>query len=99
MLRVLLKAQCEEHNVARVVVANDEDLKRIAHFSEEDLKGNNDIRAMQGWRLKVFGEAALKLKRGELALTGTSKKVQVITLEGVKVPAEKKATAKPRNRK
>lgn len=100
LLRVLLKAQCEAHGVARVVVANDDDLKRIAHFSEADLK-ESDIRAMHGWRYTVFGDSALRLKRGEIGLTATRKKVEVITLDALmkKATEIEKNTVKPKTNK
>lgn len=62
LLRVLLKLQCEEHHVAQRLVANSNDLETIA---AEDAP---DVPALKGWRLEVFGRAALALKRGELGL-------------------------------
>jgi ribonuclease D len=40
-----------------------------------------DIDALQGWRRRVFGEDALKLKRGELALVLDGARVRVVELE------------------
>lgn len=37
-----------------------------------------DILALQGWRRALFGEAALKLKRGELALTLVNGEVRAV---------------------
>ncbi len=62
LLRVLLKRQCEAHNVAPKLLASAADLEAIARNDEAD------VPALKGWRRKIFGEAALKLKRGELAL-------------------------------
>ena len=62
LLRVLLKAKAAEHGVATKLIATTDDLDRIATEDEPD------IAAMHGWRRQLFGEEALKLKRGELAL-------------------------------
>lgn len=62
LLRVLLKMRCEEHDVAQKMVASMEDLEHIA------MDDNANVPALGGWRRLVFGEDALKLKRGQLAL-------------------------------
>jgi ribonuclease D len=62
LLKVLLKRQCEKYGVAPKLIASSADLEAIA-VDEAD-----DIPAMKGWRREVFGEAALRLKRGDLAL-------------------------------
>ncbi|WP_334151105.1 ribonuclease D [Hyphomicrobium sp.] len=63
LLKVLLKASAARHRVAPRLIADSDDLERIA--SEPD----PDVPALRGWRRHLFGEDALKLKRGELALT------------------------------
>ncbi len=62
LLKVLLKRQCEKYDVAPKLIASSADLEAIA------LDDNAETPALSGWRREVFGEAALKLKRGELAL-------------------------------
>jgi ribonuclease D len=62
LLKVLLKMTAERHGVAAKVVATIDDLERIAGDDEAD------VPALQGWRRELFGEQALKLKRGALAL-------------------------------
>jgi ribonuclease D len=62
LLRVLLKAAAGRHGVAPRLIADAEDLERIAMEQEPD------IGALKGWRRELFGEDALRLKRGELAL-------------------------------
>ncbi|NBS13106.1 MAG: ribonuclease D [Gammaproteobacteria bacterium] len=76
LLRVLLKIRSEEHNVAPKLVANTEDLEKLA------LDDAADIPALTGWRRTVFGEDALALKRGELALRLAKKgrRVEVLPL-------------------
>jgi len=63
LLRVLLKASAARHRVAPKLIAGSEDLERIATEAEPD------IPALKGWRRRLFGEDALRLKRGEIALT------------------------------
>ena len=58
-LQALLKKCCEEHAVAPGFVANRDELSRIA---AGDLSG---IRALDGWRKTVFGDAALALIDGK----------------------------------
>jgi ribonuclease D len=62
LLRVLLKASAARHRVASRLIADGDDLERLA---AEDAP---DVPAMKGWRYDLFGSEALKLKRGELAL-------------------------------
>src|SRR5262245_56075382 len=62
LLKGLLRMTCESHAVARKVIATVDELEQIA--SEDDA----DVPALRGWRRELFGDAALKLKRGEIAL-------------------------------
>lgn len=62
LLRVLLKRQCETYQVAPKLLASSADLEKIARSD------NAEVPAMYGWRREIFGEAALKLKQGKLAL-------------------------------
>jgi ribonuclease D len=62
LLKVLLRMTAERHAVATKVIATVDDLEQIAADDEAD------VAALRGWRRELFGDAALKLKRGELAL-------------------------------
>lgn len=62
LLKVLLKSLAAQKGVASRLIATSDDLERIA--TEE----HPDIPALKGWRLDLFGETALSLKRGEIAL-------------------------------
>lgn len=62
LLKVLLRMTAERHAVASKVIATIDDLEEIAADDEAD------VPALRGWRRELFGDAALKLKRGELAL-------------------------------
>ena len=75
MLRVLLKHVTESHNVAPRLIASAEELEKLA------LSDTADIPAMQGWRREIFGDAALALKAGKLALTVQKGKTKLLSLE------------------
>lgn len=62
LLKVLLRMTAEQHGVAAKVIATVDDLERIAADDEAD------VPALKGWRRELFGEHALALKRGRLAL-------------------------------
>jgi len=62
LLKVLLRMTSERHAVAAKVIATVDDLERIAGSDEAD------VPALRGWRRELFGEKALALKRGHLAL-------------------------------
>ncbi len=72
LLKVLLAAKCEEHDVAPKLVASSDDIDRL---SVED---HPDVPALSGWRRRVFGEDALSLKGGKVALGVAGKKVKLI---------------------
>tara|TARA_R110002074_G_scaffold23497_3_gene71101 strand:+ start:3488 stop:4636 length:1149 start_codon:yes stop_codon:yes gene_type:complete len=74
LLRVLLKLRCEENEVAQKLVCNMAELERIA--AEDDA----DVPVLKGWRRRVFGEDALKLKNGEIALSSENGKIRIISL-------------------
>ncbi len=63
LMKVLLKLKCEEQGVAQKLVANAADIEKIAAFGEAA-----DIRALEGWRLELFGRDALRIRGGELGL-------------------------------
>ena len=62
LLKVLLRMTSERHAVASKVIATVDDLEQIA--ADDDA----DVGALRGWRRELYGEAALALKHGRLAL-------------------------------
>ncbi|HWK94065.1 MAG TPA: ribonuclease D [Pseudolabrys sp.] len=62
LLKVLLRMTSESHAVAAKVIATVDDLDRIA------ADDNADVPALKGWRRELFGDKALALKHGKLAL-------------------------------
>jgi len=81
LLKVLLKARAEDAEVAARLIATVADLEKIA------ADDNADTPALQGWRREAFGEDALKLKRGELALVLDGARVRVVEVRRTPRPA------------
>ena len=73
LLRVLLKAKSEELGVAAKLIASAADLDAIA-------AGARDLDALHGWRGEAFGDDALRLCRGEIALSAKGSAVRVVRL-------------------
>jgi ribonuclease D len=72
LLKVLLRMVSERHHVAAKVIATVDDLERIA--ADDDA----DVPALTGWRRELFGEKALALKHGKLALAMENGRVAVV---------------------
>jgi ribonuclease D len=62
LLKVLLRMTAERYGVAAKVIATVDDLERMVG------NGEADVPALKGWRRELFGEKALALKQGRLAL-------------------------------
>jgi len=71
LLRVLLKAKAEEAGVASKLIASSSDLDDIA-------SGERDGIWARGWRREVFGEAALQLLDGKIALAAEGERVKTV---------------------
>lgn len=63
LLKVLLKKICDAEGVASRIVATVGDIEQIAAHDDAD------VPALRGWRRELFGDMALRLKNGEIALT------------------------------
>lgn len=74
LLKVLLAARCDEHRVAPRLVASAEELERLAAEEEPDLP------CLHGWRRRVFGEDALALKAGRVALAAAGRRLRLVPL-------------------
>lgn len=73
LLRVLLKSKTESSGVAAKLIATSSELDQIA-------AGKRELPAMSGWRFEVFGEDALKLCEGKIALAAKGQNVEVVSL-------------------
>jgi ribonuclease D len=80
LLKVLLRQVSEETGVAAKMIATVEDLEAIA--ADDDA----DAQALKGWRRTIFGEKALELKRGRLALAVENGKVVTFDWREAEVP-------------
>src|SRR5258708_39629883 len=85
LLKVLLKLKCEEHHVATKLVASSADLDRIAASDDAD------VQALHGWRREIFGNDALALKHGRIALSMRSKRIVMMRLGEEPAPAPETA--------
>lgn len=72
LLKVLLKSLAAKNEVAPRMIAGAEDLEQLA------ISDTPQIHALHGWRRKIFGDDALRLKRGELALTLVKGEVRAV---------------------
>jgi ribonuclease D len=72
LLKVLLAAKAEDHHVAARLVASSDDIDRLA---AEDAP---DVPALHGWRREVFGEDALALKQGKVAIGVAGRRIRLI---------------------
>jgi ribonuclease D len=73
LLRVLLKAKSEEYGVASKLIANAADLDALS-------AAERDVPALKGWRHEVFGEDAMRLCNGEIALGVQGSSVRIVSL-------------------
>ena len=75
LLKVLLKIVCKSENVAPKLLANVEDLEKIAESDDADVK------ALHGWRYDLFGKNAIALKNGEVAFAIKDGEIYVFPIE------------------
>lgn len=61
LLRVLLKLVADEEDIAPRIIANNDELEKIAKQDHLDT-----LSAMQGWRYNIFGKKAEKMLNGHL---------------------------------
>ncbi len=73
LLRVLLKARADAEGVAQKLIATSADLDAIA-------TGARDVHALTGWRREIFGNDALLLCEGKIALAARGADVVTIRL-------------------
>ncbi|WP_425364884.1 ribonuclease D [Georhizobium profundi] len=75
LLKVLLKLITEREGVAPKIIANADDLEQIATNGEDA-----DVPALHGWRREMFGDKALDLINGRLALRFKEKRVDTLDI-------------------
>jgi ribonuclease D len=75
LLKTLLRLKAEEANVAPRLIADAEDIERLAANEDED------VAALHGWRAEVFGKDALALRKGDLAIGLENGKAVIVELD------------------
>ncbi|MEZ5796543.1 MAG: ribonuclease D [Paracoccaceae bacterium] len=73
LLRVLLKAKSESLGVAPRLIASSAELDAIA-------SGGREVEALRGWRREAFGDDALRLCKGEVALSAKGSEIRIVRL-------------------
>ena len=74
LLKVLLAARCEQNQVAPKLIASSDDIDRIA------VEDSPDVPALHGWRRIVFGNDAIELREGRIALGVDGKRIRLIPI-------------------
>ena len=75
LLKTLLRLRAEAAGVAPRLIANADDIERLAANEDEG------VPALRGWRAQVFGNDAVALRKGELAIALESGEAVVVELE------------------
>ncbi len=75
LLKTLLRLRAEEAKVAPRLIASSDDIERLAAHEDEG------VRALHGWRAEVFGNDALALRKGKLALALENGEAAIVELE------------------
>ena len=76
-----LKLVCEQNHVAPKLIANVADLEAIA------ISDTADVRALKGWRRKIFGDLALDIKHGRLAIAVEDGEAITVPRDGIAAKA------------
>jgi len=75
LLKTLLRLRAEAADVAPRLIANAEDIERLAACEDDG------VAALHGWRLEVFGKDALALRKGDLAIALENGEAVIVELE------------------
>jgi ribonuclease D len=75
LLKTLLRLRAEDAHVAPRLIANAEDIERLA-------AGDDDgVAALHGWRNEVFGKDAIALRNGQLSIALENGEAVIVELE------------------
>ena len=75
LLKTLLRLRAEAADVAPRLIANAEDIERLAANDDDG------VAALSGWRNEVFGKDAIALRKGDLAIALENGEAVVVELE------------------
>lgn len=84
LIRVLLKSISEREGVASKILATSSDIDQLV------LCDDADVPALKGWRREIFGQKALAIKHGKLALAATPNGI-------IEIPIDQPTPQKSRN--
>jgi ribonuclease D len=76
LLKTLLRLRAEAAGVAPRLIANAEDIERLAAYEDDG------VAALHGWRAEVFGNDAQLLRKGDLAIALENGEAVIVELEG-----------------
>ena len=74
LLKILLKMKSAKYAVPARLIASNQDLEDLI------LEKSNNIPALKGWRWDVFGEDAIKLRNGEIAIYRSKKGLELMNI-------------------
>jgi len=72
LLKVLLLAKSEQHDVAPKLLASSDEIDRLATEAEPD------VPALHGWRREVYGNDALQLKAGHVSIGVEGRRIKLV---------------------
>jgi ribonuclease D len=75
LLKTLLRLKAEEAHVAPRLIANADDIEKLAAYEDDE------VAALHGWRAEVFGNDARALRKGDLAIALENGEAVVVELE------------------
>ena len=76
LLKTLLRLRAESAGVAPRLIANADDIEKLA------VEDDDGVPALSGWRAEVFGNDAKLLRKGDLAIALENGEAVVVELEG-----------------
>jgi len=76
LLKTLLRLRAEAVGVAPRLIANAEDIEKLAAHEDDG------VAALTGWRLEVFGNDAKLLRQGDLAIALENGEAIIVELDG-----------------
>ena len=76
VLKMLLRVTATRYEVAAKLIASSDDLEAIATG-----KGEQDTKALRGWRKEIFGDLALRLKAGDIAIGFKGSEVTIFEVD------------------
>jgi ribonuclease D len=76
LLKVLLKMKSTQEDVAQKLIANGDEIEKIAVHGERA-----EVPALSGWRRELYGQEAINLRNGKLALVINGQNLELVEFE------------------